>query len=460
MARARKSRKISRRRLLTTIGIGTAIGVVGIASAYRPLRKWWRLECQPGPLPKGLGHGALVPDPEGLLDLPAGFSYRVLCRKGEEMDDGFRVPGAADGAGIFAMPGGGYRIIRNHEISANRTEDGPYDEAGKPPDASTYDPICRGGTITLELDSDLILRRKFLSLAGTERNCTGGVTPWGSWLSCEEATGTPQTNEIYSKPHGYVFEVPATQNGLAPPRPLKAMGRFLHEGAAVEPASGEVYLTEDTGDGCLYRFVPRKRGDLSDGRLLALKITGNPGWHTSNRGKDGAAEVPLGRPLPVEWVELKQPDPKDNTLRHSARKLGAALFSRGEGITWGSPGIVFAATDGGPGRLGQLWRYRPRDAQGGDLTLLAQPVDKCQFFMPDNVAMQPNGDIILAEDNHKFTRLIGVTPDGRSYPFAYYQYNTREEMAGISFSPDERFMIVNVYGRGLTLLITGPFRNG
>jgi secreted PhoX family phosphatase len=79
--------------------------------------------------------------------------------------------------------------------------------------------------------------------------------------------------------------------------------------------------------------------------------------------------------------------------------------------------------------------------------------------MPDNIAVQPNGDIIVAEDNHKYTRLVCFTPAGRWYPFAYYQYDTREELSGMAFSQDARFMIVSVYERGLTLLVTGPFRH-
>ncbi|MEZ4428974.1 MAG: hypothetical protein R3A51_14950 [Nannocystaceae bacterium] len=38
--------------------------------------------------------GALVPDPNKILDLPPGFSYAILETAGEDMDDGYRVPGA------------------------------------------------------------------------------------------------------------------------------------------------------------------------------------------------------------------------------------------------------------------------------------------------------------------------------------------------------------------------------
>lgn len=458
MANGRGKGKLGRRRVLKTIALGAVLGAAGLTAAYRPLRKWWRLDCQSTPAPEGVGYGPLVPDPKGLLDLPRGFSYRVLCRKGEIMDDGFRVPGAADGAGVFAMPDGSYRIIRNCEISATRPQDGPYGEEGKPPDAHTYDPNCRGGTITLELDRDLNLRRKWLSLAGTERNCAGGVTPWGTWLSCEESLATPASNGIFTRPHGFVFEVPAAQDELAPPRLLKAMGRFNHEGAAVNLDTGEIYQTEDMGDGCLYKFAPHRRGDLSRGRLFALSIKGHAAWNTGNREGGGGAPFPVGEPLAAEWVELADPDPRDEPLRVIARNLGAATFHRGEGIAWGPQGAVFSATSAGPQGLGQLWRYTPRGKGGGMLTLLEQPDDKCRFYMPDNVAVQPNGDIILAEDNRRYTRLVCITPDGRWYPLAYYRYDTREEFAGMAFSPDARFMTVSVYERGMTVLVTGPFR--
>ena len=54
----------------------------------------------------------LVADPEGMLDLPEGFSYRVISRLGDEMDDGLKVPDAADGMGCFALPNGDIALVR------------------------------------------------------------------------------------------------------------------------------------------------------------------------------------------------------------------------------------------------------------------------------------------------------------------------------------------------------------
>ena len=48
--------------------------------------------------------GPQVPDPEGVLDLPEGFGYRLLSQVGDMMDDGLLVPGKADGMAAFAGP--------------------------------------------------------------------------------------------------------------------------------------------------------------------------------------------------------------------------------------------------------------------------------------------------------------------------------------------------------------------
>ena len=74
------------------------------------------------------GYGPLQTDPAGVLNLPPGFSYEIISRKGDMMSDGFLVPGSADGMATFAGPNGKVLIVRNHEVSPGDVAGGPFGE--------------------------------------------------------------------------------------------------------------------------------------------------------------------------------------------------------------------------------------------------------------------------------------------------------------------------------------------
>ena len=274
------------------------------------------------------GYGPLRADPAGYFDLPEGFSYRVLAKAGERMDDGFIVPDNFDGMGCIPLDDGRLALVRNHELSFGGEVKGA---AGADPaleqklagltvfDRGQAGRVLPGGTTTLVLDAEgEKVLSQHLSLAGTSTNCAGGVTPWGSWLSCEETiVAAPKTRNS----HGWVFEVPAAVTGLADPVPLKAMGRFNHEAAAVDPVSGHVYLTEDRDDGLLYRFIPKVKGQLAQGgRLQALVLHGI--GDTRNWGESA---VKAGTALAVRWIDLDDVDaPKDDLRKRLAEIEGRA----------------------------------------------------------------------------------------------------------------------------------------
>ena len=397
--------------------------------------------------PAFAGYGPLVADPAGLLDLPPGFSYRVLSSLGDAMDDGGTVPDHADGMGCFDLGGGKLALVRNHELNPGQPA-GAVLASGYGRDADGN--VLPGGTTTLVLDAaTLRVERQFRSLSGTLRNCAGGVTPWGTWLTCEE----PNIFAPRFPEHGYVFEVPAAATGLVDPVPLKAMGRFEHEAAVVDPDTGIVYMTEDKGDGLFYRFIPNRPGVLrGGGRLQALSIPGLP--DSSNHEM---ASFAVGEWHQARWVDLDDVEAPAYDLRQRGAASGATTFSRGEGLWMGEGEMYFCCTSGGAAKIGQIFRLRP--GSGGDgLQLFFESQSRDQFDFGDNLVVAPNGHLLVCEDQYARpirNHLRGITPAGEPYALALCRLET--ELAGACFSPDGRTLFVNVFSPTRTLAITGPW---
>lgn len=430
----------SRRKFLTLAGTGVAT-----ATFASPL-KTLHARMMRGENVMAKGYGALVKDPNGLLDLPAGFQYRVFSRTGDMMSDGNPVPGNHDGMTAFGRRDGTIILIRNHELNPNSPS------RVIAPESKYYDPLCKGGTTTLIIGRDRQLIKDFASLAGTSRNCAGGITPWASWISSEEHTATPATDGNVSKPHGYNFEVPMTATEPVDPQPLIAMGRFNHEAIAVDPKTGIVYQTEDTVDSLFYRFVPSQPGKLKAGGVLeALKIKDKPQLITTR-------DFPVGQKMPVEWVRIEDFNPTEDTVRVEGFTKGAAQFSRGEGICYGKGEVFFTCTNGGDSRFGQIWRYIPgRNAdEGGTIELFVQLNRQTPLNFPDNLVMAPNRHLMVCEDGDPEQYVGGVTPDGKLYRFARNALND-SEFAGVCFSIDGQTMFVNIQRPGITLAVWGPW---
>jgi secreted PhoX family phosphatase len=363
------------------------------------------------------------------------------------MTDGFPTPGAHDGMAAFPLPNGNIRLIRNHELSLQ-------EHSGTVP-LPAYDPKASGGTTSLEIDpASREVVSDFTSLSGTVRNC-----PWGSWLSCEETV--VGSAEGATRPHGYVFEVPVDTVGPVDPIPLKAMGRFVHEAVAVDPATGIVYETEDQQRAGLYRFIPQRPysdgrpADLAaGGRLQMLAIRDRPNYDCSRRQTAGST-------LPVTWVDIDNPDPADAETNPAAVfeqgwAAGGARFTRVEGCWFGDGSVYFSCTDGGDAEHGQIWRYRPAE-NGGELTLIFESPSSKILDHPDNVCVSPRGGIVVCEDGDPRIYVRGLTPDGRLFDFASNITND-SEFAGATFSPDGQTLFLNIqYDPGATFAIWGPW---
>jgi secreted PhoX family phosphatase len=379
----------------------------------------------------------LLPDPRGLLDLPAGFSYDILHRTGEPMSDGFHVPGRPDGMGCFDLGAGKLALLRNHEMPEGDSSATAF-HAGRPAPPEAYDPAAGGGVTRIVVDARSGRRLSSnLALAGTYWNCAGGPSPWG-WLSCEETL---------SPNHGYVFLVRPEAEGVQAALPLRALGRFRHEAAVTHPKTLVTYLTEDAPDAAFYRLLPRDRDHPFEGRLQALALEGLPRADT--------ARLPRGVQVPVRWVDLDHVDTDATDLRLRAHEAGAARIARGEGIHLDGDTLYFTATIGGPIGRGQILRLEL--GEGRDtLDVLAESRDPATLDMPDNLTVSPQGELFVCEDGLGRSHLHRVTPDGRTLPFAA-NANGHGELAGPCFSPDGTLLFLNLQSEGTTVVIRGPF---
>ena len=410
-----------------------------------------------GPLVEALDEVTGLP----LVKLPQGFRYVTFGWAGDTMADGRRTPGKHDGMAAFDVSPGRIRLVRNHE-----------EDTGQPFSDASYDSSGGGGTTTLEFDAEA---GRFVSarasLSGTIRNCAGGPTPWGSWLTGEETTA------FVRKPHGYIFEVPA--EGVADPTPIRDMGRFSHEAVAVDPVTGFLYQTEDPGASVaslfsgshhksgFYRFVPNVNGRLAaGGHLFMLKVK-------QTRKADLGKSYANGTTFDVEWVPIDKPDDpdgkaSDDFVWSQGRALGAATFARLEGCWHGNGKVYIVATDGGVGQ-GQVWEYDPA---AENISLLFQSPGKHVLNKPDHLTVSPRGGLVLCEDGGGDEFLHGLTTDGQIFSFAQNNVKLRGERNGLSgdfthaewagpcYSPDGKWLFANIFEPGITVAITGPWQTG
>ena len=426
-------------------------------------------------------YGPLVRSPDcPELEIPAELRCMRLSSGGvpSAVREGLVVPNAFDGMAAFPLPNGNTRLIRNHEMV-----DSP--DSARPIGSPWYDAAGSGGTTSLEVrisgEGDGLhveLVDEFVSLAGTRINCAGGPTPWGSWLSCEETTDGRDAG--FGRAHGYIFEVPADATGPVDPVPLRAMGRFVHEAVAVDPATGIVYETEDTwyvplvpnrpGAG-FYRFIPNESARLAaGGRLEMLAVTGEPGYLT-------ARDQTPGRVLPVHWVGIDDPDPENAeqdelaVFRQGLAK-GGARFARLEGAFHGDGGIYVVSTNGGDATSGQVFHYRPTSAAEGELTLVFESPSPDVLDSPDNLVVSPRGGLVMCEDGSGEQHVRALDREGGIATLARAPLGPdRErvgEFAGSCFSPDGRVLFVNAQGgrvagdtmASATYAMWGPWEHG
>ena len=433
-----------------------------------------------------------------LLQLPAGFTYKSFGWRGDTMANGKPCPAGHDGMGVVVSRkvgrGTELVLVRNHEVGATGAANvidapGVYDGGNNV--AGSASKFGGGTTNLIFRDGNWVGMTP--SLGGTQTNCAGGITPWGTWLSCEEV-GSDAVSASGRK-HGYVFEVsadPSRTTGL----PIVGMGRFAHEAAAVDPATGNVYETEDSsGKSGFYRYVPDVKhgapGSLALGGVLQMaKVKGQVNVNL--------ATAPINARYQLEWVNIANPDQNRGdavgldgaAITNAAGPFiqgwiqGALRMNRGEGIWYAQGKIYVMDTSGGAVARGSIWEL---DLATQVLTCIYSSPSQLVGNMGDNLTVSPRNAILICEDASTAAtdpfgfgqRLMGITGGGDAYIFAKNNVqlsstqlqgagklaalagdHRANEFAGACFDPTGRYLFVNIQTPGITFAIAGPWAKG
>lgn len=303
--------------------------------------------------------------------LPIGSSIRIVAQSNKTVINNkpFLWHGAPDGGVCFETGNKGWIYVSNSELAEQQ-----------------------GGVSAIKFNNDGEILDAYSILNDTNRNCAGGKTPWNTWLSCEE------NGEL-----GQVYECDPDGNKAAVVRPK--MGSFNHEAVAIDLKSGFCYMTEDVKDGCLYRFIPANKNDLSEGRL----------------------EVAVAEKMVLTWKEIADPSAKTIPTRYQIEE--AARFKGGEGIIYHDGKVSFTTK-----KDNIVWQYHI------DTGLIYKIYDASEFKEPlltgvDNIEVSQSGELLIAEDGGNM-QIIALDHNYRPHVLVQLYGQDQSEITGPAFSPD------------------------
>ena len=388
----------SKREFLKSIG---SAGVF-LAGANLPV---WAINTSANAATSGSSYKLLKPDQNGLM-LIEGFTSRVVAITDKKPFSGssYKWHRHPDGGATFPTEDGGWIYVSNSEAD-------------------------KGGVGAIRFNSKAEIVKAYSICSGTSTNCAGGLTPWNTWLTCEEIK------------KGSTWE--CDPYGEKEPIKLPSLGMFCHEAAAVDPKTSIIYLTEDTKKKSgFYRFVPEKKINAM-GELLDVK------------GKFQVMEIESGDN--VKWNDVNDPLAAKGSWNLMKRKPNKKIkykgFDRGEGAWYYDDKVHFATT-----ATHEIWTY---DITNETCKVLYK--GEGQLKDPDNVVVSNTGLVMAAEDNDNM-EICGISnKTNEAFPIVRIAgHHEDSEVTGPAFNPSgTRLYFSSQRGkdgkRGITFEVAGPF---
>ena len=323
---------------------------------------------------------------------------------------------------------------------------------------------------------------------GTLGNCCGGLTPWGTFLTCEEnfhhfygnVKFGPQGRQVVPAKHpmawdrraprppehyGWVCEInPRTFEATK----ITALGRFAHEGATVVQAKDGrtvVYMGDDQEDECFYKFVSARPGSLREGILYVAVFDQNPGESDGGRGR--------WEPLTRDRGEFKKVFKTQTELlirtREAARIVGGTPLDRPEDCEVDKKtNNVYLSCTNNKKRLrphGYILKVAERDGDFQSLdfewsVFIRGSWDQKNLSCPDNLGFDKQGNLWVLSDMpddemETYSKLgnnslfyVPMTGKSQGQIFRLAAGPIDSELTGIWFAPDGETVFLSVQHPG------------
>lgn len=364
-----------------------------------------------------------------LFHIPTTHRWQLLMRSGFPLLAGGAMPVNADFTGYVPIQGSsenGYLAVNSESFPGGMTIlDIQYDNSSK------LWSVTASEAVDFSALGDT-------NVYGTVRNCSGGITPWGTVVTCEEHAPPTDLNNDGYRDLGWNIEVdPVTRKVVDYENDnqidkIWAMGQFKHENVAVAADSITVYEGEDHRDnGFLFKYIMDQPGNLSSGDLYVLQTSGPNG----------------------NWIQIPNDSQADrNTAIALAFAAGGTPYYRIEDVEIGPGGkIYFASTT-----TGRVYRFQDDGNTVSEFETyvenMSYPIQtgtgivNCTFDWPDNLAFDGEGNLWVTQDggrHHVWVVSPGHTT-GSPQIRVFANSPRGSEPTGITFSPDYRFMFMSL----------------